>query len=369
MAKKLVYIISDIDKALEFEWAATYLSPYFDMQFILLNPADSDLENFLKKNKIPVYRVIYSSKKDLIPAFKDVYRILKKIKPDIVHCHLLTANIIGLSAAKLAKVKKRIYTRHHSSYHHVYHKHGIMYDKISNKLATNIVAISPIVKDILVKWEKVPEKKVKIVPHGLPENLFSNINDEDIVLIKTKYDLHGYKPVIGVISRFTEWKGVQYIIPAFKLLLNEYPNAKLVLANAYGDYESEINKLLMQLPVDSYVKINFEPNMPALFKTFDVFVHTPIDNHSEAFGQVYIEALAAGIPMVCTLSGIANECVKHLENAIIVDYKNTDAIYNEIKLILENKNIRYKLIKNAPISVKQYTVENKFNLLINLYDE
>jgi hypothetical protein len=52
MAKKLVYIISDIDKALEFEWAATYLSPYFDMQFILLNPADSDLENFLKNNDI-----------------------------------------------------------------------------------------------------------------------------------------------------------------------------------------------------------------------------------------------------------------------------------------------------------------------------
>ena len=369
MAKKLVYIISDIDKALEFEWAATYLSPYFDMQFILLNPADSDLENFLKNNDIPVYRVLYSSQKDLLPAFKDVYRILKKIKPDIVHCHLLAANIIGLSAAKLVKVKKRIYTRHHSSYHHVYHKHGILYDKFSNKLATNIVAISPIVKDILVNWEKVPEKKVKIVPHGLPENLFSNINNEDIELIKTKYNFEGYNPVIGVISRFTEWKGVQYIIPAFKLLLDEYPHAKLVLANATGDYENEINNLLMQLPADSYVKINFEPNMPALFKTFDVFVHTPIDNHSEAFGQVYIESLAGGIPMVCTLSGIANECVKHLENAIVVDYKNSNEIYNGIKLILENKNIREKLINNAPLSVKQYTVENKFNLLKQIYNE
>ena len=34
-----------------------------------------------------------------------------------------------------------------------------------------------------------------------------------------------------------------------------------------------------------------------------------------------------------------------------------------MKLILENKNIREKLINNAPLSVKQYTVENKFNLL------
>lgn len=369
MAKKLIYIISDIDKALEFEWAATYLSPHFDMQFILLNPADSDLESFLKNNNIPVYRVMYRGKKDLIHAFKKVYKILKQNKPDIVHCHLLLANIIGLSAAKLAKVKKRIYTRHHSSYHHIYHKHGIIYDKLSNKLATDIVAISPIVKEILVNWEKVPEKKVKIIPHGLPENIFSNINDEDIELIKSKYYLHDYKPVIGVISRFTEWKGVQYIIPAFSLLLNEYPNAKLVLANATGDYENEINNLLMQLSADSYVKINFEPNMPALFKTFDVFVHVPIDNHSEAFGQVYIEALAGVIPMVCTLSGIANECVKHLENAIVVDYKNSNEIYNGVKLILENKNIKEKLINNAPMSVKQYTVDNKFNLLKQIYNE
>jgi len=109
--------------------------------------------------------------------------------------------------------------------------------------------------------------------------------------------------------------------------------------------------------------------MPALFKTFDVFVHTPIDNHSEAFGQVYIESLAGGIPMVCTLSGIANECVKHLENAIVVDYKNSKDIYNGMKLILENKNIREKLINNAPLSVKQYTVENKFNLLKQIYNE
>jgi glycosyltransferase involved in cell wall biosynthesis len=369
MAKKLVYIISDIDKALEFEWAATYLSPHFDMQFILLNPSDSDLENFFKKNNLPVYRVIYRGKKDFIRSFKEVYKILKKIKPDIVHCHLLTANIIGLSAAKLAKVKKRIYTRHHSSYHHVYHKHGIIYDKLSNKLATDIVAISPIVKEILVNWEKVPEKKVKIVPHGLPNDLFSNVSNEDIELIKSQYNLRDYSPIIGVISRFTEWKGVQYIIPAFQLLLTDYPHAKLVLANAIGDYENEINTLLAQVPADSYIKINFEPNMPALFKTFNVFVHTPIDNHSEAFGQVYIEALAAGIPMVCTLSGIANECVKHLENAVVVDFKNSNEIYNGIKLILEDKNIREKLINNAPLSVKQYTVENKFNLLKNLYDE
>jgi len=105
----------------------------------------------------------------------------------------------------------------------------------------------------LLIGKKFP-KKGKNCASWIARKSFSNINNEDIELIKTKYNFEGYNPVIGVISRFTEWKGVQYIIPAFKLLLDEYPHAKLVLANATGDYENEINNLLMQLPADSYVK-------------------------------------------------------------------------------------------------------------------
>jgi glycosyltransferase involved in cell wall biosynthesis len=318
---------------------------------------------------IPVYRIKYINKRDYISAFKSVYKLLKRIKPDIVHCHLIVANLIGLPAAKLAGVKNRIYTRHHSSYHHIYHKHAIIYDKISNSLATDIVAISPIVKEILTKWEKVSDSKVKIIPHGLPNDLFDNVTYEKIENLKSKYNLEGYSPIIGVISRFTEWKGVQYIIPAFQRLLKDFPKAKLVLANAIGDYENEINKLLAELPLGSYEKIFFEPDMATLFKTFDVFVHVPIDNHSEAFGQVYIEALAGGIPMVCTRSGIANECVIHLENAYVVDYKDCDSIYLGLITLLENNDLKEKLMDNAPKSVTNYTVDNKFNLLRDLYNE
>ena len=64
--------------------------------------------------------------------------------------------------------------------------------------------------------------------------------------------------VIGVISRYTEWKGIQYIIPAFKQLLNDFPNALLILANAKGGYQAAIKSQLTTHPKDSFTEILFD---------------------------------------------------------------------------------------------------------------
>jgi hypothetical protein len=163
----VTYIISDIDKALAFEWIAEELNrDKFSLSFILLNPGASVLENFLRQKSISVTTIICRGKKDWPFALIKTIKALRQQKPDVVHCHLLQANIIGLLAAKITGVKKRIYTRHHSTLHHVYHKKGIFWDKWSNKIATHVIAISGIVNKILIDWEKLPVAKSVLIPHG-----------------------------------------------------------------------------------------------------------------------------------------------------------------------------------------------------------
>ena len=367
---KVVHILSDIDKALAFEWIAEELDQQkFNLSFILLNPGPSALENFLKKKNIPVITITCRGKKDWPSALLKTVRALKQQRPDTVHCHLLQANIIGLAAAILAGVKKRIYTRHHSSLHHVYHKKGILWDKWSNWMATHIVAISGIVKEILMKWERVPLEKIVLIPHGFRLEEFRKVEQARIAQIKTKYQLEHYSPVIGVISRFTAWKGVQYIIPAFKQVLPSTPHAVLLLFGADGDYKKEVDFLLRSLPEKNYRLIPFEKDIAAAYQVMDIFVHVPIDNHSEAFGQIYVEALAAGVPSIFTLSGIAPDFIIDGKNALVVPFKNSEAIYKSMLLILENEELRNKLKQ-----VASYSVEEKFKLsrmieqLENLYE-
>ena len=161
MKKKVTYIVSDIDKSIAFEWIVEQLNKKkIDLSFILINKAStSHLHSYLKENNIPVFQLYFSDKKKLPVIIFKCFLLLKKINPDIVHCHLFWANIIGLTASKLSNIKNRIFTRHHSTYHHTYFPKAVKWDRLCNFLATDVVAISGNVEDVLVRLEKVPQKK------------------------------------------------------------------------------------------------------------------------------------------------------------------------------------------------------------------
>jgi glycosyltransferase involved in cell wall biosynthesis len=366
---KVVYIISDIDKALAFEWIAQEINKSrFSLSFILLNPGTSALENYLKENNLDVRFVRCRGKKDWAPAAFKTYRILRKIKPQVVHCHLIQANIIGLIAARIAGVPNRVYTRHHSSLHHTYFPKGVWWDKLSNQLATHIVAISGVVKKILIEWEKAKTEKVVLIPHGFLLEEFRQVTEDRVIAFRERYDLPDDKLIIGVISRFTEWKGIQYIIPAFQNFLKENPQAILILLNAQGDYEHKIKELLSSIPETKYRMIRFEKDVAAAYKAMSIFVHAPIDEHSEAFGQIYVEALGAGVPSVFTLSGIAADFITHKQNACVVPFKDSEAITKALIELTNSPQLQQELKKEGWESVREkFSLSVMIQKLENLY--
>lgn len=371
MKTNVTYIISNINKALAFEWIASALdNEKFNLSFILLNPGKSALEDYLLAKNIPTYHLIYTGKKDIPKTFLKIRKLLKKMKTEIVHTHLFDASIVGLLAAKSVKVKKRIFTRHHGTVHHVYYPRAVYYDKFLNRLATRIIAISQNIEDILIKRENAQKDKVSIIHHGFKLDAFENTETGKIEALKAMYNTQRKSPVIGIIARQTHWKGVQYVLPAFKKILQEYPEAHLVLANAKGDYKKEIDALLKEIPVESYTEIVFEEDLFSLYQLFDIYVHTPIDSHSEAFGQTYIEALAAGIPSVFTLSGVGNEFIEHEKNAWVVGYKDSEAIYSGITRLLQDKELCCKLAAQGKKDVQElFALPTMINALEKLYSE
>ena len=368
--KKLFYIVSEIDKSLHFEWITPYLRTYFQLSFILIGKDNSALEEFLRREKVPVFLLPYSGKANLLRVWVQAFRILSKHHPDIVHTHLWIANLVGLSASWAAGVKKRIYTRHHATIHYKKYKTGLKWDRMNNALATQIIAISRSVLEILTQLDQVKETKVRLLHHGFSFRYFEDVPEDRIQNLYAKHRISSKShPVVGVISRFTEWKGIQYIIPAFQELRLSYPEAHLVLANAHGDYETEIDGLLSKLPSSSFTKVRFEHDLAALYRLFDIFVHVPVDEDSEAFGQTYVESLVAGVPGIFTLSGIAREFIVHNENAVVVDFKNARQIHAAMEKILTNAKLRYDLTENGKRSVGEFSIEKYLVGLKKLYLE
>lgn len=361
--------MSFINKSLGLEWTAELLNKKkFNLCFILMNKNDSGMEDFLKSKGLKTYRLKYSGKENIFRTIFRIRKILKAEKADIVHTHLFDASLAGLTAAKFAGVKRRIYTRHNSTLHHIYHKSAVKYDRIINDFSTDIVAVSAVTKNVLTDMEGVSPKKITLIHHGFLISDFDAVSVLRVKAVRDKYNINGKSPVIGVISRYIHWKGVQFIIPAFEKILKQYPGALLVLANATGSYKNEIIKLLNKLPPGSFISIEFEPDVIALYKCFDIFIHTPVDATSEAFGQVYVEAMASKIPCIVTLSGIANEYVIDWENALVVPYNDTESIFTRAVELLSGDALKQKIIANAYRDVVNlFPVEKMIKELEELY--
>jgi glycosyltransferase involved in cell wall biosynthesis len=371
MSVNLAYIISQVSHSNLFEWTALMLDrKKYRMTFILMHEKETPFEIFLRKEKFNVYRLNFKNKFDIPTCTIHIRNILKKEKISIVHTHLFEGGLAGMAAAKLAGIRKRIHTRHDATIHHDFHPSAVKYDKVVNGLSTHIIAITKNVKQILVEMEDVPENKITIIHHGFRLNEFSTVGAERKAVLLAKY-FSGQKPefIIGAVSRFIEWKGLQYLIPAFAEVLKKNPGAHLMLANAQGPYETDLDKMLESLPPGSFTKVFFEKDVSALYQLFDVFVHVPVDAQSEAFGQVYIEAMAAGVPSIVTLSGIAPDFIEDSVHALVVPFRDTRSIAEKINALLHDEPLKKQLAQKAKEAiVTEFSIERMITELERCYD-
>lgn len=369
MSLKICYIISDISVSHHFEAMCRYVARAgFEVSVIFVAENPPQLYQKFLAEGFTVEYIKLGGKASLLPITGKIFNLLGKFKPDVVHTHLFNAAFTGLIAAHLRRVKKKIQSRHHGNECHLYYPRGIYYDRFLHTLSDHIVANSEMVANILTEKEAVRPDKVSVIHYGFELEKFSAA-PETVAGLKKKYDLEDNFPVVGVISRFVHWKGVHDIVPAFGKLSRQYPKAKFVFANAFGDYAGEIQKLLDEhLPDKNYVLIDFETEVFALYKTFDVFVHTPINLEVEAFGQIYVEPMLLEVPSVFTMSGVASEFVEDGQNALVVPHGDSEAIFRAVSAYLEDADLRKKIIdRGKQDATRLFAIDTAVEKLKRLY--
>jgi glycosyltransferase involved in cell wall biosynthesis len=362
---KVLLIISDIDKSLGFEWTVNGLNSQTNLICILIANPNSNFQAYLTTHKI-VYKLL-NGKAGSLRLWWQLFQIIKSEKPDVVHCHLWRATTLGLSSSWLLGIKKRIFTRHHALVHYREFPSGRKWDLMMNVLATDIIAVSKNIQHILVQRDGANQKKIALLHHGFQFSYFTNVSTERISNLKRKLNIQSRRPVIGVISRYVEWKGVEVVIDSFVNLLQDYPEAHLILANAHGPHRGSIEASLKPLPKSSFTEVTFEEDLAALYRIFTIYVHTPIDAESEAFGQTYVEALISGVPSVFTLSGVATEFIQDGVNALVVPFNNPEAILEKMKLLLESPKLKRQISEQGVASVGRFSIDKMVSGLMELY--
>ncbi|SHG87275.1 Glycosyltransferase involved in cell wall bisynthesis [Chryseolinea serpens] len=367
LRRKIVYIVSDVEKSLAFEWMAAHFNSRAELFFLLIGKRQTALISFLEQTGVRYQVVADEDGASFFRKWLAVLSLLRRERPHVVHAHLWRAQLMGMTAAWLLRVPKRIFTRHHAALHHEVYPTGLKWDKLCNRLATGIVAISQNVQNILTQWEGAAPAKIHLIHHGFDLAYFAQPDPQAVASLRQRHGVPPRRPVIGVIARYLELKGIPYVVEAFKTIRKEFPEAFLILANAHGVYAPVIKKSLADVPAEAYKEVIFENDLASLYAVMDIFVHVPTGPHVEAFGQTYVEALAAGVPAVFTLSGVAPEFIVDRKNACVVAFRNAGDIASAISNIWQNDALRENLVTEGKRSVQPFSLENMLHKLETLY--
>ena len=214
-----------------------------------------------------------------------------------------------------------------------------MVKKVS-KVAEVLVFNSHSLQDRFLRVLPQFEKK-SFVLYPCPESrFFESPSNEQIDRLRRQYALEGKQTMLSV-SRLDEGKGFLYMIRYMSKILESVPN--LVWFIVGGGFKKDmimdaIRKNNLQNVVRFIGEIPHE-ELPVYFYTSDLFVLLthPDEGREEGLGLVFLEASAAGLPIIAGRSGGVPEAVLDGETGLVVEATNKDQVTLAILKLLQEK--------------------------------
>jgi glycosyltransferase involved in cell wall biosynthesis len=148
-----------------------------------------------------------------------------------------------------------------------------------------------------------------------------------------------HKSAVGLIGRISPWKGQHIFIRAAAVVHRDFPDARFFVIGAalFGEdqYDQEIRRLPGQLGIENIVEFaGFRKDVNRAMSELDLVVHA--STKGEPFGQVILEAMAAGKPVVATNGGGVPEIVEDGRTGILVPMGDAEALAHAICRILSD---------------------------------
>ena len=245
-------------------------------------------------------RVVDLGARRVLYSLPGLVRYLRRERPQAMLSALNHANIVAIWAKLLARVQTRLVVAEHSTLSRSTENASSVRAKLLPFLiktfypyADAVVAVSRGVAEDLVTTTKLPMEKIKVIynPVITPE-LFAKAEEP----LDHPWFRPGEPPVVLGVGRLTQAKDFPTLIRAFALVRKERPARLMILGE--GEDRPKLEALVRELRLEEDVALpGFVDNPYKYMKRAAVFV---LSSQWEGFGNVLVEAMACGCPVVAT---------------------------------------------------------------------
>ncbi|MFP5311688.1 MAG: glycosyltransferase family 4 protein, partial [Actinomycetes bacterium] len=163
--------------------------------------------------------------------------------------------------------------------------------------------------------------------------------------------------VAGIVGRLTPWKGQHVFLRAFALAFQESAaRAVIVGSPLFGEseFEKELWSLAHKLGIEDRVEFRgFREDVGAELARLDVVVHA--STIPEPFGQVVIEGMAAGLPVIASAEGGPLEIIDNEIDGLLAPPNDPVALAARMRELAGNECLRRRLGRNASDKARRYS--------------
>ena len=262
-------------------------------------------------------------------ALAELVRLVRRVRPDIVHTSSSKAGVLGRAAAWAAGVPIRLFTVHGWAFAASGGGASLLYrwaDRLVSPLTTATICVSELERETGLAARTCRADRTVVIPNavdvrGAPRSRTTR-----------------RRPLLVAVGRLRPPKDFDTLLRALALLPDAQFDAAIV---GDGPQRRELEALLVQLGLEERVRLEGERrDVPALLARADVFV---LSSRSEGLPVSVLEAMAAGLPVVASAVGGVAELVLDGETGVLVRPGDPEALAAALGPLLADPALRRRL--------------------------
>lgn len=238
-------------------------------------------------------------------AVRELVALLKELHPDIVNAGTPKAGLLGMLAAKIARVPARIYTLRGLRLETTRGLKSTLLnatERIAAMCSQKVICVSHSLRDAFVQRGLAPMRKCVVLGSGSSNGVnvrrfqLTDEQRQQAAAIREQLKLPIDAPVIGFVGRLTRDKGIVELFSAFESLRAEMPDLHLLLVGGFETGDPVPQSTAQALREHPAVRITgFVPSTELYYDLMQVLA---FPSYREGFPNVPLEAAASGLPVV-----------------------------------------------------------------------
>ncbi|WP_166791561.1 glycosyltransferase family 4 protein [Cryobacterium sp. Hh38] len=266
--------------------------------------------------------------------------LLRKVRPDIVSVGTPKAGLLGGIASLLARVPERVYLLRGLRLEtaHGFQRWVLLnLERLSLSTATQILAVSPSLRQRVISLGLVAPGKVRVLGHGSSNGVdlaaFSptKISHERVASLATQLGIISDIPVVGFVGRLTHDKGLADLAVAREILTKRNIDHQILLVGEIDEGQDQDILVRLQAAGRPVVATGYVSNPIPYYCLMDVLC---LPTLREGFPNVVLEAGASGLPTVTTNATGAVDSVIDGQTGLIAQVGDSRSLANKLEKLL-----------------------------------